>query len=266
RAVGPGARARLLRIALTRGRAAHHGRGLEAVGGTGRAGAGAALGGVAEARRGAADGPGVAGRVRARGGAGGAVAHVGGADVAVVRAGRPRGLDRVGRAADARPRAGVGEVALVDRRPAHGAGGREPVGGAGAARAGAGLGHVAGVRGRAALSACRRERAGDVAAGAARPVVRAVIALLGVLVSAVPAAGRVGGDGRRPEARGPQYGIGGIGPRRRHGAELGIDGHVATRAARVGIGLFAHELGVAGPGGERLVQLRLDADRAEEQL
>src|SRR5439155_1176972 len=83
-------RARLLRIALTRGRAAHHGRGLEAVGGTGRAGAGAALGGVAEARRGAADGPGVAGRVRARGGAGGAVAHVGGADVAVVRAGRPR--------------------------------------------------------------------------------------------------------------------------------------------------------------------------------
>src|SRR5204862_474202 len=47
RAVGPGARARLLRIALTRGRAAHHGRGLEAVGGTGRAGAGAALGGVA---------------------------------------------------------------------------------------------------------------------------------------------------------------------------------------------------------------------------
>src|SRR5207247_4204103 len=135
-----------------------------------------------------------------------------------------------------------------------------------AARAGAGLGHVADIRGSAALSARGLERAVDVAAGAARPVVRAVIALLGALDDAVPAAGRVGGDGRRPEARGPQRAIGGIGSRRHHDAELGIDGHVATRAARVRIGLFAYELGVAGPGGERLVELRLDTDRAVEQL
>src|SRR5204862_210835 len=263
---GTRARAGLRQVARARRRAAHGARGLEAVGGTGRGGAGAGLRDVTEARRGPADGPGVAGGVRARGGAGGAVAHVGGADVAVVRAGRPRRLDRVGRAADARPRAGLGQVALVDRRPAHGAGGREPVGGAGAARAGAGLGHVAGVRGRAALSACRRERAVDVAAGAARPVVGSLVALLAALDGAVSAAGRVGGDGRRPRARAPQRAIGGIGARRRDRAELGIDGDVTTGAARVGIRLLAREAGVARAGGERLVELRLDADRTEEEL
>src|SRR5207249_434992 len=226
RAIGPGAGAGLLRIALPRGRTAHHGRGLEAVGGTGRGGAGAGLRDVTEARRGPADGPGVAGRVRARGGAGGAVAHVGGADVAVIRAGRPRRLDGVGRAGGARPHAGLGEVALVDRRPAHRAGGREPVGGADAARAGAGLGHVADIRGSAALSARGLERAVDVAAGAARPVVRAVIALLGALDAAVPAAGRVGGDGRRPGARGPQRAMGGRGARRHRGAEVGLEGQL----------------------------------------
>src|SRR5207244_11889504 len=128
-------------------------RGRQALGGTGRAGAGAALGGVADAGRGAADGPGVAGRMRARGGAGGAVAHIGGADVAVVRAGRPRRLDPVRRAADARPSAALGEVAFVDRRAARGPGGREPVGGAGAARPGGGLGQLPDVRRRVTLGA-----------------------------------------------------------------------------------------------------------------
>src|SRR5207249_565036 len=146
-----------------------------------RVGAGAGLGDITDARRGAAEGPSVAGRVRACGRAGGAVAHVGGADVPIIRAGRPCRLDAVGRAADARPRAGLGKVALVDRRPARGPGGREPVGGAGAARPGAGLGHVADVRCRAALSARRLERAVGVAAVAARPVVGAIVALLGAL-------------------------------------------------------------------------------------
>src|SRR5207244_12949193 len=190
-------------------------------------------------------GPGVAGRVRARGGAEGAVAHVGGANVTVIGAGRPRGLDGVGRAGSARPRAGLGEVALVDRRPAHGPGRRDPVGGAGGARAGAGLRHVAEVPGRAALSARGRERAVGVAAVAGRPIVGAIVALLAALDDAVPAAGRVGGDGRRPRAVAPQRAVGDIGPDRRHGAELGIDGDVATGVARVGIRLLAREAGVA---------------------
>src|SRR5437773_11678103 len=49
--------------------------------------------------------------------AGAAVAGVGGADVAIVRAGCPRRLDG-GRAGGVRPGAGVVEVALVERRVA----------------------------------------------------------------------------------------------------------------------------------------------------
>src|SRR5206468_5307205 len=106
-------------------------------------------------------------------------------------------------------------------------------------------------RGRATLSARGRERAVGVAAGAARPVVGSLVALLAAVDDAVPAAGRVGGNGRRPGARGPQGAIGEIGPRHRHGAELGIDGDVATGVARVGIRLLPGEAGVARTGGER---------------
>jgi len=79
-----------------------------------------------------------------------AVADVGGARIAVVRA---RGPDRslgIGRTVGRVARAGLGDVALSRGRPAHRARGDERVGGADVARAIAGFGDVARSCGRAA--------------------------------------------------------------------------------------------------------------------
>src|SRR5439155_1134970 len=73
-----------------------------------------------------------------------AVALVAAARVAVVGAGGPAGLLRVGRTGGARPRAELGRIALAGGGAAQGRGGVESVGGAGGARAVARLGHVAG--------------------------------------------------------------------------------------------------------------------------
>src|SRR5439155_324786 len=149
----------------------------------------------------------------------GAVALVEGAGVAVGGARGPGRRLRIGRAGGPGARARLLRIALTRGRAAHHGRGLEAVGGTGRAGAGAALGHVADVRCRAALSTRGLERTVGVAAVAGRPVVGAIVALLGALDDAVPAAGRVGGNGRRPRARAPKYGIGGIGPRRGHGAE-----------------------------------------------
>src|SRR5439155_1443235 len=118
---------------------------LEGVGRAGGAGAGAGLGEVALARRRTAHDARVARRVRARRAR--AVAHVGGAHVAVVRAGRPVRLDGVGRAGGAGAGARLGEVALVGRRAAHDARVvRRVLAESAAAVAGVGRAHVAVVR------------------------------------------------------------------------------------------------------------------------
>src|SRR5207247_9222528 len=92
---------------------------LDGVGRAGGAGPRASVGEVALVDRRAALRAGVPRRVWAGRGIEGAVAHVGGAGVAVVRAGRPRRLDGVSRAGGARSRAGLREVALVDRCATH---------------------------------------------------------------------------------------------------------------------------------------------------
>src|SRR5439155_1273513 len=154
RTVGAIARAALGEIAGPRGRTADGARGLEEIGRAAGATARARLGDVAGAGRRAADGAGVARVVHARGRADRAVAHVRGADVAVVRARRPGRLDQVGRAARTRAGAGLRQIALVRRRAADGA--RVPGGVlAGDVSAVAGMGGarvaVAGARGPARL-------------------------------------------------------------------------------------------------------------------
>src|SRR5206468_3765522 len=84
---------------------------------TGRARPGTGLGEIAFVDRRTAGAAGVARGVHARRGAGGAVALVGRAHVAIVRAGGARRLDRVGRTRRARARTGLGEVALVGCQP-----------------------------------------------------------------------------------------------------------------------------------------------------
>src|SRR5947207_1876250 len=92
----------------------------DGIGRAGGAGAGAGLGDVAPpGDRCATHRALIAGRVCTGDRADGTVAPVRGADVAVVRAGRPRRLDGVSRAAGAAPRAGLCEVALVDRCATH---------------------------------------------------------------------------------------------------------------------------------------------------
>src|SRR5207245_2036312 len=118
RTVGRVARAALGDVALPRRYTTGGARGLEEVGRAATATARAGLGDVARAGRRTADGPRIARVVDARRGADRAVARVGGADVAVVRARRPGRLDQVGRAARARAGAGLAEVALVRRRTA----------------------------------------------------------------------------------------------------------------------------------------------------
>src|SRR5947208_1725681 len=106
----------------------------------------------------------------------GAVTGVGGAEVAVVRAGRPRRLD-AGRAGGASPRAGVAEVAVVDRcvaRRARIPGRMRAGGGTRAAVARVGGADVAIIR-----AGCPRRLDGG-RAGGARPSARVVeIALVG---------------------------------------------------------------------------------------
>jgi len=189
---------------------------------------------VALARRRAAHRARVPGRVRAGGRAGGAVAHVGGADVAIIRAGRPRRLDGVGRTRRAGARAAVGQVALVGRR--------------------------------AADRGARREAARGRAARARRAVRRPLVAVLARVDDAVAAIRirLVGGDVRRPvlaRDRGP--GLVGIGS----GDDLvlrvdveDVPAAVHPREGRVGaaVTVVAGSEGVAGGAG--------DADGAEEEL
>src|SRR5207249_12043428 len=111
------------------------------------AGAGAGLRRVADSGRPAAHRAGVAGGMLARRAV--AVADVGGAWFAVVRAGGAARLERVGRTLEAVAGTRLGDVALSRRRPAHRGGGSEPVGRAVVARGIAGLGDVAGPRRRA---------------------------------------------------------------------------------------------------------------------
>src|SRR5439155_1483741 len=89
-------------VAYARGRSADGARGTLGIGLAGGAGARTGLGRIAGARRGAADGARVAGGMRAGRSAEGAVAHVGGAGVAVVGARRAVRLERaIGRTARA---------------------------------------------------------------------------------------------------------------------------------------------------------------------
>src|SRR5207245_759939 len=147
--LAPDARAGLDLVALARRRAADKGARPHHVARAGGAGAGAGLVGIAHvARAVAADRPGVARRVLAR--VARAVAVVGRAGVAVIRAGRARRLLRVGRAA--RPGdagAHLGLVALARRRAADDRArrrGRRRAGGAGAGAVLRGVAHVARAR------------------------------------------------------------------------------------------------------------------------
>src|SRR5207247_1485479 len=116
RTVRPIARAALGDVALVGRRTAGAGGESEGVGRGGGGAARARLGAVAPARGGrAADRAGVAGVVDARGRADRAVALVGRAHVAVVRAGCPRRCDGVGRTDRARAGTALGDVAFVDR-------------------------------------------------------------------------------------------------------------------------------------------------------
>src|SRR5207245_2100563 len=167
-AAGSAPRAGLGHVAVAGRRAAHGARRLEGIGGTGVARAVAGLGDVADARgrptdgagsargvdgagradpragrgrgtdtrRSGTDGTGVARVVHACRRAHGAVARVGRARIAVVRTRRAGRPDGVGGTARARPRAGLGAVALVDGRATDGA--RRPEGIGRARGAGAG--------------------------------------------------------------------------------------------------------------------------------
>src|SRR5207302_1093864 len=159
RAAGAVARAEVVGVALVHGGATEHGRGLEGVVRTRRAATRAGLRHVADTRRRAARGPRVAGRMLTR--VARAVAGIGRADVAVVRARRPARLLRIGRTVRAGARTGLGEVAFARRR-ATGEGRRlEGVVGTRAAAARARLGHVAATRRRGAARGPRVARVVD---------------------------------------------------------------------------------------------------------
>src|SRR5207249_3906291 len=209
RAVGTVAGTSLGHVTLAGGGTADDVRGLEVVGGTAVADAVAGLDRVAGTRRGAADRAGRALGIRGARRAGtrtglgdvavpgrcaahrpripcrmlaviaAAVALVAAARIAIVGAGRPAGLLRVGRAGRARSRADFGRVARAGGGAADRAGGEVGVGGAGRARAVAGLGDVA-VPGRRPAHHPRVARgvlAGDVRAVAG--VGRARVAVVG---------------------------------------------------------------------------------------
>src|SRR5437899_5047057 len=196
--------------------------------GSARAVAGVGGAGVAIVRAG---GTRVAGGMRARRAR--AAAHVGGAGVAVVRAGRGARLEEVGRTGGAGAGTSLGHVTLVGCRGAHRARGQEAVGRAGRARARAGLGDVARTRYRATRRARVPRR---VLAGVARTV--ALIQGAGV---------GVGGAGR-PERLLDVGGAGGA----RAGAGVGKitlpGGHAAGRAR------VARRVLAGGAGAVALVQ------------
>src|SRR5206468_20849 len=107
-----------------------------------------------------------------------AAAQVGGAGVALVRAGRGARLEDVGRTGGAGAGTSLGRVTLARRRAAHRACGQEAVGRAGRARAGAGLGDVAHVRGRTADGARVPSRVLADGAGAVALVQGAGVAIV----------------------------------------------------------------------------------------
>src|SRR5439155_1010766 len=122
RTVRAGARTGLRQVAFARRRPTGERRRLEGIVGTRTAAARARLRDVAATRRrSAADGARVARVVDAEGATDGAVAEIGRADVAVVRARRARRLHGVVRTGRARAGAELGVVALVGGRPARGA-------------------------------------------------------------------------------------------------------------------------------------------------
>src|SRR5207247_7465484 len=166
-------------------RAAHRAGGLEAVGRTRRAGTGARLRHVADARRRAAGRARIARRVLAR--HAGAVALVERAGVAVGGARGTGRRARIGRAARARARAVLGGITDPGRRAAHRAGGLEAVGRTRRAGTGARLRHVADSRRRAAGRARIARRVLARHAGAVALVERAGVAV-----------GGARGTGRRP--------------------------------------------------------------------
>src|SRR5437016_4358679 len=224
-----GSRTGLLHVALVRGRSADGARIAGRMpAGSARAVAGVGGAGVAVVRAG---GTRVAGGMRARRAR--AAAHVGGAGVAVVRAGRGARLEEVGRTGGAGAGTSLGRVTLVRRRAAHRARGQEAVGRAGRARARARLGDVARTRYRATRRARVPRR---VLAGVARTV--ALIQGAGV---------GVGGAGR-PERLLDVGGGGGA----RAGAGVGKitlpGGHAAGRARVARRGL------AGGAGAVALVQ------------
>jgi len=177
-------------------RAAARPRGLEAVGGAGGVGAIAGLGYVALPGRGATDGTGVARVVHACRRAHGAVARVGRARIAVVRTRRAGRPDGVGGTARARPRAGLGAVALVDGRATDGARRLEGIGRARGAGAGTRLRHVAGAGRRTAHRArvTRIVHACRCTHGAVAQVRRAHVAVVGAARSR--RLDRIGGTAR----------------------------------------------------------------------
>src|SRR5207247_1189390 len=101
----------------------------------------AGLGRIARADRSAADGSRVADRVLARQAR--PIALIERAGIAVVGAGRPVRLEGVRRAEIARPRAGLGGIAIPRHGAADGPRGTPPTARAGRARSRAGLGRIA---------------------------------------------------------------------------------------------------------------------------
>src|SRR5207247_10089 len=175
-------------------RAAHRAGGLEAVGRTRRAGTGARLRHVADARRRATGGARIARRVLAR--HAGAVALVERAGVAVGGARGTGRRARIGRAGRARAGAVLWRIALARRRPADRPRGLEGVRRARRAGSGAVVRHVA-VAGRRAAGG--PGVAGRVLAGIVRPV--ALVAAAGVAVVGARRPGRVLRVGRTGGAR-----------------------------------------------------------------
>src|SRR5439155_1402145 len=194
---------------------------LEGVGRAGGAGAGAALRHVALARRRAAHRAWVPGGVRARRAR--AVAHVAGADVAVVRAGRAARLEGVRRAGGAGAGAALRHVALARRRAAHRAGGLDRVGRAGRTRPGTAFRRIVAVDRGATDRARRQEGVGAAVA---------LVQRAGVGVGRAGGPGRLLGVGRAGGA-GAGAGLGRVALARRRAAHRArVPGGVRARRAR----------------------------------
>src|SRR5207249_1601178 len=157
------------RVALAARRPTHGGRRLEGVGGTGRARPVTVLVHVTGTGRRPADRAGVPRRVLA--GVVRPVALIRAARVSIVRAGRPRGILRVGRARRTRSGAVLRRIALAPRRAADGGRRLEGVVGTRAARPGAQLVEVAvarrGATDRAGVPRCMLAEVARAVAGVA---------------------------------------------------------------------------------------------------